>query len=42
MFAAYYSAMGHLGGVPFFCPGKAANSQTYQYFSFTTLTTQPE
>ncbi|MDQ2873338.1 MAG: potassium channel family protein [Actinomycetota bacterium] len=39
MFAAFYAAIWHLGGPPFFADGKAASSQTFQYFSFTTLTT---
>jgi Ion channel len=39
MFAAFYAAMEHLGGAPFFANGKTASTQTFQYFSFTTLTT---
>jgi hypothetical protein len=39
MFAAIYAAIWRLGGMPFFAEGKPANSQTFQYFSFTTLTT---
>ncbi|MGO9296966.1 MAG: potassium channel family protein [Streptosporangiaceae bacterium] len=39
MFAACYGALEHLTGAPFFAQGKAANPQTFQYFSFTTLTT---
>jgi hypothetical protein len=39
MFAAVYSAISHLSGTPFFANGEAANTQTFQYFSFTTLTT---
>ena len=39
MFAAFYAAMDHLGAVPFFASGQPANTQTFQYFSFTTLTT---
>lgn len=39
MFAACYSAIQHLGGAPFFAGGQPANTQTFQYFSFTTLTT---
>ena len=39
MFAAFFAAMDHLGGGHFFVPGEAANTQTFQYFSFTTLTT---
>jgi hypothetical protein len=39
MFAAYYGAMQHLGSGPFFAHGQPATTQTFQYFSFTTLTT---
>ena len=39
MFAAFYSAMWHLGVTPFFANGQTASPQTFQYFSFTTLTT---
>ena len=39
MFAAIYSAISHLSGAPFFVNGETANTQTFQYFSFTTLTT---
>ena len=39
MFAACYAAIQHLGGSPFFADGQPANTQTFQYFSFTTLTT---
>jgi len=39
MFAAFYSAMYHLSGAPFFAGHERANTQTFQYFSFTTLTT---
>jgi hypothetical protein len=39
MFAACYSAMEHLGQAPFFADGQPASTQTFQYFSFTTLTT---
>jgi Ion channel len=39
MFAACYSAMFHLGGDQFFASGRAGTTQTFQYFSFTTLTT---
>jgi hypothetical protein len=39
MFAAFYSAIGHLGGGSFFAGGQPASTQTLQYFSFTTLTT---
>lgn len=39
MFAACYGAMYHLGGQVFFASGRPGNTQTFQYFSFTTLTT---
>jgi hypothetical protein len=39
MFAAFYAAMGKLNGGQFFADGRPGNSETYQYFSFTTLTT---
>jgi len=39
MFAAFYGAMDHLGAGPFFANGSPGNSRTFQYFSFTTLTT---
>jgi len=39
MFAAFYGAMGKLGGGPFFANGQPGNTRTFQYFSFTTLTT---
>ena len=39
MFAACYAAIQHLGTAPFFANGQPANTQTFQYFSFTTLTT---
>ncbi|HSZ42313.1 MAG TPA: potassium channel family protein [Trebonia sp.] len=39
MFAACYSAMEHLGPAPFFAGGQPESTQTFQYFSFTTLTT---
>jgi len=39
MFAAFYAAIWHLGGGPFFASRQPANTQTFQYFSFTTLTT---
>ena len=38
MFASFFAAMDHFGG-GFFVPGEHANTQTFQYFSFTTLTT---
>jgi Ion channel len=39
MFAAFYAAIEHLGAGHFFADGHPANTQTFQYFSFTTLTT---
>jgi hypothetical protein len=39
MFAAFYAAMGKLNGGQFFADGRPGNSETFQYFSFTTLTT---
>lgn len=39
MFAAFYRAIDHLGGLPFFSHGESNTTQTFQYFSFTTLTT---
>jgi hypothetical protein len=39
MFAAFYLAVAQLHGGQFFAGGRPGNSQTYQYFSFTTLTT---
>jgi hypothetical protein len=39
MFAASYAAIQHLGNAPFFANGQPNNTQTFQYFSFTTLTT---
>jgi hypothetical protein len=39
MFAAYYGAIQHLGTGDFFADRQPANTQTFQYFSFTTLTT---
>jgi hypothetical protein len=39
MFAACFSAIEHLGGSAFFAGHQPANTQTFQYFSFTTLTT---
>jgi hypothetical protein len=39
MFAAFYAATGRLDNSPFFAHGQPASTQTYQYFSFTTLTT---
>ena len=39
MFAAFYAAMQRLGHGPFFVAHESADTQTFQYFSFTTLTT---
>jgi Ion channel len=39
MFAAFFAAIDHLGGGHFFASGQPATGQTFQYFSFTTLTT---
>jgi hypothetical protein len=39
MFAAFYGAIQHLDSGDFFVSGQPANTQTFQYFSFTTLTT---
>jgi hypothetical protein len=39
MFASGYAAIEQLGESMFFANGQLANTQTYQYFSFTTLTT---
>jgi Ion channel len=39
MFAAYYAAMNYLVKGTFFANNQPANTQTFQYFSFTTLTT---
>ncbi len=39
MFAAFFAAIYHFSGDKFFVPGEPANTQTFQYFSFTTLTT---
>ena len=39
MFASGYAAIQRLGESAFFANGQPANTQTYQYFSFTTLTT---
>ena len=39
MFASFYAAMYHFGGDQFFANGQVGNTQTFQYFSFTTLTT---
>ncbi|HEY2276813.1 MAG TPA: potassium channel family protein [Streptosporangiaceae bacterium] len=39
MFAAFFAAIKYLGGGGFFASGQPANTQTFQYFSFSTLTT---
>ena len=39
MFASIYAALDHLSESDFFANHQPANTQTYQYFSFTTLTT---
>jgi hypothetical protein len=39
MFASGYAAIDHLSESDFFADNQPANTQTYQYFSFTTLTT---
>jgi hypothetical protein len=39
MFAACYGAMSKFSGTPFFTEGKAGSIETFQYFSFATLTT---
>ncbi|MGE5131576.1 MAG: potassium channel family protein [Gemmatimonadota bacterium] len=39
MFAALYSAINRFGGGGFFASNASANVKTFQYFSFTTLTT---
>ena len=39
MFAAVFAAIYHFSGDKFFVSGEQANTQTFQYFSYTTLTT---
>jgi hypothetical protein len=39
MFASGFAAMEHLATTDFFANNQPANTQTFQYFSFTTLTT---
>jgi len=39
MFAAFYGAMSRLGAGAFFASGSPEDTKTFQYFSFTTLTT---
>ncbi len=39
MFAAFYAAIDHLTHSPFFADNQLATTQTFQYFSFVTLTT---
>ena len=38
-FASFFAAIGHLNGGHFFANGQPGSTQTFQYFSFTTLTT---
>jgi Ion channel len=38
-FASFFAAIDHLSGGHFFASGRPDSTQTYQYFSFTTLTT---
>ena len=38
-FAAFFTAIDHLSGGHFFAQGQPDSTQTFQYFSFTTLTT---
>src|SRR5690242_4952465 len=39
MFASFFAAIYHFSGNQFFAHGQPGNTQTFQYFSFTTLTT---
>ena len=39
MFASFFAAMYHFGNDHFFANNQPGNTQTFQYFSFTTLTT---
>jgi hypothetical protein len=39
MFASFFAAIYHFSGDQFFANGQPGNTQTFQYFSFTTLTT---
>jgi hypothetical protein len=39
MFASIFAAVDHLTTTDFFASNEPANTQTFQYFSFTTLTT---
>ena len=39
MFASFFAAIYHFSGDQFFAAGEKATTQTFQYFSFTTLTT---
>jgi len=39
MFASFYAAIERLGSAPFFAHGAPGDTRTFQYFSFTTLTT---
>ena len=38
-FSAFFAAIDHLGGGHFFAQGQPDSTQTFQYFSFTTLAT---
>jgi ion channel len=38
-FASFFAAIGHLNGGHFFAHGQPGSTQTFQYFSFTTLAT---
>ena len=38
-FASFFAAIDHLSGGHFFARGEPGSTQTFQYFSFTTLTT---
>ncbi len=39
MYASFFAAIYHFSGNHFFANGQPGNTQTFQYFSFTTLTT---
>lgn len=39
MFASCYAAISHIGGGHFFADGQSGDTRTFQYFSFTTMTT---
>ena len=38
-FSSFFAAIDHLGGGHFFAQGQPDSTQTFQYFSFTTLAT---